>query len=612
MATVAGELRALRSRPGPVKPIALRVVVGAARLLPLAAGMVAWAASLPHIHVESLGEYGLPPELPLLWYAAVGLLVAGAALQVALSPRSHAITLLYLVGLVVVLFGTVPAVSAEPHYAWVYKHVGVSRFLGVNHSPDPSVDIYNRWPGFFALTAAFSRVTGVSNPIVYAAWSEVFFALIQTFLIRAAVRMVVEEEGVADGAALLFLLANWVAQGYFSPQALDFTLAIAIAALMLALGGRQTGAARRASGLLRRVFRAPSQLPLTALGTTRARVALIAAILVLDAASIPTHQLSPYVVLFQAIGLALFGFLRPRWILLPIVAMTVAYLVPNIGYIQHNFGIFTSLDPFSNAERRTAYIQSPVAGKLFNQRAGMLLSLLVWAGAFLAFIRLTRQGLARRALPFVLLAAGPFCLLFGQNYGGEAVLRVLLFSLPWCAALIAWALATIRGPLRRAVAALAVCGVAAALFVPAFYGQEELNQMPTDEVRASDYFDAHAQAGSALLFSGPNFPGDYGPRYPLMRGVGGGEPPTLLYSPHFRNRQLGPADVPAVVAAIRHYAPSGYVVFSTTQTEYARVYQLVPDGALDNLERAVADSSHFRLFYGNKDARIYQLVRGFR
>ena len=89
------------------------------------------------------------------------------------------------------------------------------------------------------------------------------------------------------------------------------------------------------------------------------------------------------------------------------------------------------------------------------------------------------------------------------------------------------------------------------------------------------------------------------------------------YSPRLdclpiRNRRLGPADVPAVVASIRHYAPRGYVVFSTTQTEYAHVYQLVPDGALDNLERAVADSPHFRLFYGNKDARIYQLVRGFR
>ena len=170
-------------------------------------------------------------------------------------------------------------------------------------------------------------------------------------------------------------------------------------------------------------------------------------------------------------------------------------------------------------------------------------------------------------------AAGPFCLLFGQNYGGEAVLRVLLFSLPWCAALIAWALATIERPLRRAVAALAVCGVAAALFVPAFFGQEELNQIPTSEVQASDYFYAHAQAGSVMLFSAPNFPGDYGPRYPLIRGTGSADPPTLLYSNRFRNRQLGSGDVPAVVASIRHYSPRGYIVFSTSQTEYAHVFQ---------------------------------------
>jgi hypothetical protein len=136
--------------------------------------------------------------------------------------------------------------------------------------------------------------------------------------------------------------------------------------------------------------------------------------------------------------------------------------------------------------------------------------------------------------------------------------------------------------------------------------------MPTNEVNASAYFDAHAHAGSALLFSAPNFPGDYGPRYPLMRGAGRAEPPTLLYSSRFRNRQLGRADVPAVVASILHYAPNGYIVFSTTQNEYAHVFQLVPDGALENLEKAVAHSRHFRLFYGNKDARIYRLVRGFR
>src|SRR3954471_8230224 len=179
MATVAGPLRAGAARSEKTSGLRSRATIaGVARLLPLAAAVVAWAAALPSIHVESLGDYGLPPALPPLWYAAVGTLVAGAALQVSLRQRSDGITLLYLVAIVAVLFATVPAVSAEPHYAWVYKHIGVTRFLEANHSADPSVDIYNRWPGFFALAAVFSHLTGASNPVGFAAWVEVFFTLL--------------------------------------------------------------------------------------------------------------------------------------------------------------------------------------------------------------------------------------------------------------------------------------------------------------------------------------------------------------------------------------------------------------------------------------------------
>jgi hypothetical protein len=580
MATVAGAMRATRTRSKKPRPVGVRAFARVATLLPLAAGMAAWALSLPSVHVDSLGEYGLPPALPALWYAAAGILVAGAALHVALERRTSAVTVLYLVGIVVVLFGTVPAVSAEPHYAWVYKHIGVTRFLGENHTPDPNVDIYNRWPGFFALTAVFDHLTGASNPVLYAAWAEVFFTLLAVFLVRGAVRLVVEQDSVADGAALLFAIGNWVAQGYFSPQALDFTIALAIVTLVLALGRR------------------PER-----------RMPLVVAILALDAAAIPTHQLSPYVVLFQVAGLAIFGLFRPRWILLPMVAMTVAYLVPNLGYIQEHFGLFTSLDPFSNAQRTTSYIANPLPGKLFNQRAGMLLSALVWIGAVLAFVRLRHVGVSRRARPFAVLAVAPFGLVLGQSYGGEAVLRVMLFSLPWSAALIAWALATIQRPLRRSVAVVAVCGVCAGLFIPAFFGQEELNQIPRNEVVASDYFDAHAKAGSVLLFSAPNFPGDYGARYPLIHGATGNDAPTLLHGDEFRHRPLGSADVAKVASVIRHYARTGYIVFSTTQTDYAHVFQLVPDGALQSLEANVATSSFFRLWYSNPDTRIYELVK---
>ncbi len=611
MATVAGPVGARAPRRARRLSLELgRIAERLALLLPLAAGMAAWAVSLSHIEIDSLGEYGLPPALPPLWYAGAAILLVGTALPIALGARGRATTL-YLIAIVVVLFATVPAISAEPHYAWVYKHIGVTRFLEANHTADPTVDIYNRWPGFFALTAVFSQLTGASNPVTYAGWAELFFTLLDVFLVRAAVRAVSGNREVADLAALLFAVGNWVGQDYFSPQALDYVLALATVTLVLALRGGGPAAGRRASGLLRRLFRGPpEQLPLERVEAPRSRVALVLAVLALDAASIPIHQLTPYVLLLQVAALALLGLFRPRWIVLPMAAMTVAYLVPNLGYVEHNFGIFSSFDPFGNAQRQTQYIADPLPGKLFNQRAGELLSLTVWVGALLATVRLTRQGLGRRAMPLIVLSLTPFAVLFGQSYGGEAVLRVMLFSLPWCAGLIAWGVATIERPLRRATVALAVCGGCLALFIPAFFGQEELNRMPSTEVRASEYFNAHARAGSVLLFSAPDFPGRFGSRYPLIRGPKNADDPTLLNGPKFRGRPLGSRDVPAVTALVEHYSQHGYVLFSTTQTEYAHVFQLTPDGALESCERAIASSPRFRLWYRNRDTRIYELVGG--
>jgi hypothetical protein len=609
MASVTVPLRASRARERRASGSrALRGLGLAAGLAPLALGLAAWVYSLPRIQIDHLGQFGLPPALPPAWYAGAALLVAGASLQVAIGSRRW-VFLVYLLALVVVLFGTVPAISAEPHYSWVYKHIGVTRFLELHHTPDPSIDIYNRWPGFFALTAVLGKVSGATNPVSYAGWAELFFTLLDALLLRAAMQRVVDSAGAADGAALLFVVANWVAQDYFSPQAVDFTLALAVVALLLALPAARPDAGRRATKFLTWAFAGQrEQLPVAAGGPPRARVAIVLAVLALDAASIPTHQLSPYLLVLQVGALAALGLFRPRWIVLPMAAMTIAYLIPNLSYVDHNFGVFTSIDPFSNVQRSSLYISNPMPGKLFNQRAGELLSVIVWLGAALATARLTRRGLARRALPLVVLAVTPFALLLAQNYGGEAVLRVMLFSLPWCAGLMAWALTTIERPVTRVAATLALTGACAALFVPAFMGQEELNRIPSGEVRASDYFDSHARAGSTLLFSAPDFPGRYGPRYPETRGTMKDDDPTLLRSASFRHRQLGPRDVPAVAALIRHYSPHGYIVFSTTQNEYARIFQLTPPGALTNLENAIAGSPQFQLWYSNPDTRIYELV----
>lgn len=582
----------------------------AAVLLPLAVALTLWIIAIPEISLYRLDDYGLLHEFPMGWYAALAICLAGGALSASTSAPTW-VTGAYVVGAALVLYATLPLVAEQPHYSWVYKHIGVVRYIDAAGQTDPNVDIYNRWPGFFALGAAFSRLSGVEDPARYAAWTELFFTLVNLGLLWGIVRTVTRSVAVAGGSCVLLLAVNWVGQTYFAPQALGFTLDLAV--LWVVVTQMLTGRARLAHRLLRtiaRVVRRPQDHDVPGgVGWWRVATA-VGVVLLLDAAMVVSHQLSPYMLTIQLLGLAVLGLLRPPWVVAAVLALAVIYLVPNLDYIRSNFGLFSSFDPFNNVQHSKLYDISPMAGKQFSARAGQLLSATMWLLATFSLLTLLRRGAGVRAGVLAVLAFSPFAMVLGQNYGGEAALRVILFSAPWCAALIAWAFITTR---RRGLAILGTTAatlVCAAMFVPAYYGQEELNSMPATEVQASNELYARGEAGYVVMLSGPNFPIRYGSRYRLFRGPQSDDDPNLLRTNRFRNKRLGgPDDIGDMISIIQSYSDrGGYVVFSTTQEIYARVFNLTPPGELRRLEAAVRRSSRFSLWLENADTRIYAIT----
>ncbi len=203
--------------------------------------------------------------------------------------------------------------------------------------------------------------------------TELFFALINVALISAIVRTLTRSAPVAAGAALLFLLCNWVGQTYFAPQAFGFTLNLAILWIVVTqlLDGRG-----RASGwvlrLVARLVRRPQDPVLAQTGPPWPRTVAIATVVLLDAAIVAAHQLTPYMLAVQLLALALLGPLRPWWLVPALLALAVVYLLPNLDYVRRNFGLFSSFDPFNNVKRSSTYDVTPLPGKAFNARAGQL------------------------------------------------------------------------------------------------------------------------------------------------------------------------------------------------------------------------------------------------
>jgi hypothetical protein len=568
--------------------------------------LVAWRFSLADVDVWHLGSYGLPPALPALWYAALALALVGAVSAICTPGAGTALAVAYVLLVALLLYGTVPALSPEPHYAWTYKHIGVVRYLEAHGRVDPRIDIYNRWPGFFALGAMLQALAGRTDPVAVADWAEAGFLMLDALAVMVAVRAVLGETRVAAGAALVFVLTNWVGQTYYSPQAFAFLLALALLAIALGHLRRSEGScSARLGRLVGRVGRVP-QLPATTPPQRWPRAAAVALVLLLDAVIVASHQLTPYMLLIGVALLMVVGVLRPWWLLAAMAAMTFAYLGLNLHFIQHNYGVFTSIDPFNNiyVEKFPA---TPTAGKVFNTDVQLLLIAATWLATAGASLRLLRCGVLMQALPFLVLALSPFAIVLGQNYGGEASLRIILFSSPWTGALIAWGLATVSRPRLRWTLWAATVVVFAALFVPSFLGQEELNMISPREVRASAWFYAHARRHSVLVLAAPGFPYRYGGSYPEYAGPEGDANPNLLQDAEFRGRRLGSRQLPAVAARIRQYAHHGYLAFTRDESAYAENLGITPAGALAGLEAAVRASRKFRLVYANPDAQIFEL-----
>jgi hypothetical protein len=590
---------------------------------PIAVALALWAVSLGPTDLTHLTSLGVPVGLPATWYAALVVALLGAVAAITRDRPSAWLIAAYIGTVVVVLFATIPAIEAMPQYMWTYKHIGVTNLIEQTGTVHPAVDIYNRWPGFFAAAAGFARVSGLNDPLHFAGWAEPMFAALDALMVAAIARAFTDRARVVGWAALLFTITNSTGQDYFSPQATAFVLSLGVIVLVLRqlsdldrihrrvrslavrLGanvedGDGTGTPILSSDRGRRMsvqrsspgehYRAPLE-PRWALP----------GVLLLDFALVATHQLTPYMLVLQIAALTLVGITRPRWLVGALALMAVAYLAPNLPFVAHEYGLLQLHDPLDNAS-----VSAPTAHVPWETYHGLSLTaaclgMLGLAGAF----RLARVGHWRPVVALLALALAPFVLILGQSYGGEGPIRVLLFAAPGFAALLGWGIGTLTGRIQIAAGVLAVA-VLTALWLPTSLGRTPISVVSAAEVHASQYFYTHAPAGSVLVEAAPGFPANVGARYGLMSSTWFGQLQSLTAaSAHAKSA----FDIKALTKIVRHERGRAYLVFSPSGARYARYYDSPTPESLAALQSAVALSLDFRLWHAEGQTRIYVLSR---
>jgi hypothetical protein len=473
-ATTALELNA---RPGVVG----RTVSVAVRLTPGLAGLVMVLFALPRVDLGRIGDAGLISALPVLWFIGAALIVVGAFACLAESGPWRAGAYAHLAVLIGVIHGLPGMVHPHPRFPVAWLHVGFINEIADQGRLFPQIDGRFSWAGFFSGGALLQEMSGQSSLSSFIRFTPVVLNLAAILAIAVIGPLVGATRRQTFVASAIFIVANWIGQDYFAPQAVTFILYLAVVALVL-----RWFAADPAESLSPRWLRLlrPERPALATSTAGGRRIALVVALMVV-AALVMAHQLSPLFLGLALFALAVTQAISLRGLPFLVIGAFVAWLsfsaeaywVGHLDNIIGSVGEVQSLVKVNVSERSAA----PSFARQLVLRSRIALSIGLWLLAFFAVFRLRRQWRTPVALVCLLLA--PFPPLFVQPYGGEMIMRVTLFTLPATALLCARLLAPegLLSRRRRVVLAAAIIAMLP-VFVLTRFGNEKFERVSSSDV----------------------------------------------------------------------------------------------------------------------------------
>ena len=488
-------------------------IVALAGVAALALVLGIW--SLNQVDPAQIGGSGLIAALPPAYFAALVLSLAGFVGSLNLRQFVPALLAGQVLVTVFILHGADPIIHGLPRLEASYRHLGIADSIAQSGQLNPNLDAYFNWPGFFDLLGMLSVATGANDLMPLATWAPVGINLLLLAPLLALATRLTANRRQAWAGVWVFYLTSWVGQDYLAPQAYAFILLVTLCACLLSAFDGWAWPAGRGGftrALARTVDRLDSAEPQHGLirPSQRDSAILVGICALILLAMTASHQLTPFAAIPVLIAFLLIGRLRSRFLPLLALVLPVFWLVFVAsayfqGHQEQLFGSFGDIgantvgalnDRISGSGAHLAVVYTRVAEVA-----------VIWILAIIG----AAMG-HRRATPWLTAAAGavaPLLLVSVQPYGGELMLRLFLFSLPFAACLVVLPLMWDRaaGPgLVRGVALLVLGAALATTTLVTRYGNDSMESFSRAEIALVNRLYATAPPGSVLIEAIRNTP----------------------------------------------------------------------------------------------------------
>jgi hypothetical protein len=408
--------------------------------------MALWVVAVHEAHFSAMGQLGLVSILGWSYFVGLTLAVVAFGLEVTRDVLRPARLVMTILALVVFLFATAAAIEPTAALTDSWFHAGFTQYIVSHGHALMNYDARFSWPGGFSLAALFVSFTGQANALGFLRWFPFVVEVAYVFPLLVIARYSGASRRAGYLGIALFYGANWIYQDYFSPQALNYFFYLSVIAAVLA-GWRARTTRHVTRGLGERLVASLRALRVArfeghdavANWPPTVTLAVLALLGLIVTASAMSHQLTPYALLL-GLGAALVTRRLGRPELIALSALVaVAWLSLGasnywVGHLQDIFGSVGKISGTIGSNVTDRLTGSPSHRFIVNARIAITGALYL-----LGVIGALRRACTSRYLEAAVVA--PFVLLALQNYGGEGLLRVTLFGLPFVALLAASALA---------------------------------------------------------------------------------------------------------------------------------------------------------------------------
>ncbi len=571
--------------------------------------LILWLGSLPKTNINQMSDIGLVSILPASAIFALLLLTISLVLALGQQQSNSYLLFLNVIVLVFMLYGASALVENMPRFAVTWRHIGVIGFIQDNGRIDPHIDAYFNWPGFFVLNAFMADSAGLHSAVTLGPWVAVFLNLLYLGPLMMIFTAATDNKQIAWLAVWIFYLGNWIGQDYFSPQGFNYFLYLVILAILVKWfktatpEDKQLPSFRWSSFGVRWIQRFNEWLTRPENPNTPSepvqRGGLVLILVTIFVAIVASHQLTPYPILLVVIALVLFKRISLRGLpLIMIMVLTVwlcymasAYMRGHLSNIVEEFGQVNS----SVNVGITGRVEGS-SGHILVVRVRLVMSLAVWILALLGAVYRFRKGYGDAT--WLLLAVIPFGLFGLQDYGGEMLLRIYLFNLPFMAFFIAALLydfPSTRFPaLTRPTIIVVSIGLMAGFFFSR-YGNEKMDYKTPEEIEAVQYLYSTAAPNSLWVAITPN--------------LGWKFQDYDKYHYQVVTDEFLSNDVDGIVSRMKtsRYA-NAYLLMTRSQQVNTELGYNVSVSEWEQFELSLIESRKLRLVFSNRDAQIFGLI----